>query len=107
MKKGDIILIPFPFTDLSGTKTRPALVLVSNELDVVLAFITTQTKWQEQWDLLLEPSITNGIKTPSLVRLGKLATLDKTMAIGRLGSLSYEDLSALDRNLVGLLQIHN
>ena len=35
MKKGDIILLPFPFTDLSGNKLRPALVLADEEGDVI------------------------------------------------------------------------
>jgi mRNA interferase MazF len=49
MRKGDIVLVPFPFTDLSGSKIRPALVLVGQELDVTVAFITSKTNLKEQF----------------------------------------------------------
>jgi mRNA interferase MazF len=42
MVKGDIVLITFPFTDLSGSKLRPTIVLTDSELDVTVCFITTQ-----------------------------------------------------------------
>jgi mRNA interferase MazF len=69
MRKGDIVLLSFPFTDLKGSKTRPALVLVVSDLDVIVAFITTQFKWQSPYDILLEPNDFNGLKKNSLVRI--------------------------------------
>jgi mRNA interferase MazF len=59
MKKGDIILVPFPFTDFSGSKNRPALILAESELDVTVAFISTQIQWKEETDILLQPDSEN------------------------------------------------
>jgi mRNA interferase MazF len=97
--KGDIILITFPFTDLSGSKLRPSVVLADSTQDVTVAFITGQLKWQEQTDLLLTPALNNGLKKPSLIRISKLATLDKTLIKGRMGSLTIMDIKNLDEKL--------
>ena len=99
MKKGEIVLIPFPFTDLSGTKNRPAMVLAENEDDVTVAFITTQTKWQEVYDSKIAPSILNGLKKESLIRINKLSTIDKNLVIGRLGQLTADEIKAVNQNL--------
>ncbi len=105
MKKGDIILLPFPFIDLSGNKTRPALVLISSILDVTVAFITTQIAWQDSNDLLLSANSLNGLKRNSLVRLSKLATIDTELVLGKLGEISESEVKELDNNLVEILQI--
>jgi mRNA interferase MazF len=105
MRKGDILLIPFPFTDLTGQKNRPALVLVTTNTDVTVAFITSQIKWQEDHDLKLEPSAENGLKRTSLVRLSKLATIAKELAIGKLGNLTRSEMKQLNQNLIQLLQL--
>jgi mRNA interferase MazF len=105
MKKSDIVLIPFPFTDLSGIKTRPALILAVGDLDVTVSFITTQVKWQESFDVKLEPTTENGLKRTSLIRVGKLATIDKDLVIGKLGFLNKEELQQVDYNLMEIFKL--
>jgi mRNA interferase MazF len=105
MTKGDIVLIPFPFTDLTGIKTMPALVLSSGETDIILAFITTRLKWEESIDLAVKHTETNGLKRDSLVRLGKLATLDKNLALGKIGTLSQSDLQEVDKKLTVIFKL--
>jgi mRNA interferase MazF len=105
MKKGDIVLIPFPFTDLSGTKLRPALVLAVSSADVTVAFITTQTAWKEPTDVELQPDVNTGIKKASLIRPAKLATIDKTFVIGKIGSLSLNLLDQVNGSLKQILQL--
>jgi mRNA interferase MazF len=105
MAKGDIVLITFPFTDLSGGKLRPAVILVDMPLDLTVSFITTQTEWQEQTDVLLHPNATNGLRKTSLVRTSKIATLERTLAKGLLGRLTPEETVDLNTKLKELLQI--
>jgi mRNA interferase MazF len=105
MKQGDLVLVPFPFTDLSGSKVRPALVLIATSLDVTLAFVTTQLQWQESTDLLLTPDDLNGLKKASLIRISKLATIDATLVQGRLGSLDANQLQIVHQNLRLLLHL--
>jgi mRNA interferase MazF len=103
--KGDLILVPFPFTDLSSSKNRPALVLISSREDVTVAFLSTQLRWRELNDVLVEPANTNGLKKPSLVRLAKLATLDQELALGKLGAVDNQTLQAVNQGLKQLFQL--
>lgn len=105
MKKGDIVLIPFPFSDLSGSKLRPALVLISTQTDVTVCFITTQFQWKENLDIELIPSLVNGLKKMSLLRISKFSTVDKDLIPGRIGTLDNNYLRMLIRNLIKILQL--
>lgn len=105
MNKGDIVLVPFPFTDLTGIKNRPALILVETDSDITVSFITTQVKWQEEFDIRIEPATGNGLKKVSLIRLGKLTTIDKDLVIGRLGRLTDLEVSKVNENLIKLLRL--
>lgn len=101
MTKGTILLIPFPFTDLSGQKVRPAIVLYNhkNSEDCIVAFISSNPKKVGKYDLSISPSKENGLKVKSSIVVSKIATLDKKMAIGRLGNLEKTNLENIDQKL--------
>jgi mRNA interferase MazF len=107
VKKGDIVLISFPFTDLTGSKLRPAIVLAASQLDVTVAFITTQFKWREEFDVLMNPTPSNGLKMDSLIRLSKIATLDKDLVEGKFGNASEADILSINDNLIKLFKLKN
>ncbi len=88
--KGSIVLVHFPFTDLSSTKLRPALVLYEGHLDVTIAPMTTQRPNPPlPSDLLICKGTssfkTTGLKEESWLLIDKIATLEKTFIEGILG----------------------
>lgn len=105
MKKGDIILTPFPFSDLKGNKTRPAVVLCSNDFDVTICFITSELSWKTENDILLKPNSTNGLKVNSLIRVNKIATVDIDIVLGILGKLSNINIELLNSSLIQILDL--
>jgi mRNA interferase MazF len=84
---GAIVLTRFPFTDLSGDKRRPALVVsCKNErrADIVVCFIASVLR--SGADMApISASQETGLKVPSVVRFDKLATLEKAVVTGKLG----------------------
>ena len=105
MAKADIVLIPFPFTNLSDTKIRPCLVLIDGEYDVTVAFITTQTGRNDIGSVPVNPSPSNGLRKESLVRLNKVATIDKDLILGKIGLLDSKEKLAVNQKLIELFSI--
>jgi mRNA interferase MazF len=96
--KGKIIVIPFPFTDLSKYKRRPALILHETKYDVVVAYISSVVPaYSSPEDVLVlhgRPSfLRTGLITDSVIQLDKLATVEKSLIISILGEVD-EDLKA-------------
>jgi mRNA interferase MazF len=110
--RGDIVLVPFPFTDLSATKRRPAVVVWADSSgeDYVLAFISSRDISPSVADIVLLPThpefALTGLSVPSRIRTTKLVTLARPLLrrwLGRLGPLLIADL---DRALVTALGIN-
>lgn len=113
LQRGDIVLVTFPFTDLSGSKKRPAVVLQTEtpqSVDIILAFISSiLPKSPGKNEIILLPSqrdfATTGLKVPSVIRLDKLATIDRRLVVRKLGRLTPKQLNRIDDLLLQALEI--
>lgn len=108
MSKGDLVLVPFPFTDLSGQKVRPALVLHHDTKgeDCVVAFLSSlKQKKLLRFDVVVVPSRQNGLKVRSVVKVNKIATLQKKIVLGELGILGRDFLIKVDEKLKRLFRL--
>lgn len=107
MSKGKIVLVPFPFTDLSGQKVRPALVLYDSRRgeDCIVAFISSLKLKSGVFDVRVKLSLKNGLKVDSVIKLDKIATLQKKIVLGELGILESQYLSVVNKKLKQLLGV--
>lgn len=111
--RGDVVLVAFPFTDLSQTKRRPAVVLWADpgQTDFALAFITSSGAASSAvGEVSLMPtqpefSLT-GLAVPSKVRAMKLVTLNRSLITRWLGRFGPLLTAELDRALVSALSIN-
>ena len=98
----DVIVVPFPFTERTGSKHRPALVLSQKPFNenghTILAMITTKAHLPWPGDTVLEAYSRAGLRTPCIVRL-KLFTLDNRLILKKIGRLSREDRAKVSGQL--------
>ncbi len=86
-KFGEIVLIKFPFTDNLTFKKRPALIIKdTNDGDVIVCRITSRL-YNTSYDIELKNWNKNGLKLPSVVRIHKIASLEKDMIDAKLGEI--------------------
>jgi len=108
--KGKIVLVPFPFTDLSATKLRPALVLHEGERDVIVAFISSRIPPKpSDTDVIItqdHPEFPlTGLKVDSVIKLDKVATLSKNLIIGEIGEIGPKLKDEINEKLRKVFQI--
>jgi len=104
--KGDVVVLNFPFSDLSQTKRRPALVVATPQGDdVILCQITSQAR-TDAYSILLEQSdfSSGGLNQTSRVRPNRLFTADEAIVVYRAGRISNDKLSDVIDRLIVILE---
>jgi mRNA interferase MazF len=106
----DVWLVKFPFSDLSTTKTRPALVMSSdvyhlNEPDVVFAALTSNpAAATNPTDYILKDWQGAGLKVPTALQ-PLLATLSPSCTVLRIGRLKPHDAQEISKRLRVMLDL--
>ena len=114
LRRGDIVLVPFPFTDLSNQKIRPALIVSPDPVgeDILLAFISsvipaTPDATEHVLDTEDQAFAPSGLRQPAVFKMSKLVTLHRSIILRRLGHVTAPLQAVLDarlRRAVGLAQ---
>jgi mRNA interferase MazF len=104
--KGDIVVIPFPFSDLSGSKRRPAMVLADLAGDDII--LCQKITSQQSKDVYAIPIDNSDFKIGSLpvssnIRPSRIFTADKKIIIKKAGTLNAGCVSIVSQMLIKLL----
>src|SRR5258708_6074806 len=86
---GTIVLVPFPFTDLSSSKVKPALVVSKKHsgYDLILCFITSKHAPRQSCSMPIPANAKTGLKVLSAVCFDKIVTLERRLILGELGKI--------------------
>lgn len=104
--KGDVVVIPFPFSDLKGVKKRPALVIASPKgFDLILCQITSQIN-KDVYSISLD-SIdfdTGSLPKLSYIRPNKLFTADSRIICKKTGTLKHQKTMEVIDTLIKIIK---
>lgn len=105
--KGEIVVLPFPFSDLSSSKRRPALVLADlHGDDVILCQITSKnTRDNNAISLLNSDLISGSLSVDSNIRPNRLFTADKQIIAYTLGQISLTKYREVTKAISELIEL--
>ena len=100
--KGEVVVLPFPYTDLSTTKKRPALVVATLKGEnIILAQITTKQRDDEDALILKKSDFVSGVlKVDSIIMSSILFTAESSTVAYKVGSIKKEKIKEVEKKLV-------
>jgi len=103
--KGDVVVLPFPFSDLSASKRRPALVLADlTGNDIILCQITSQQTKDAYAISLTDSDMINGsLKKSSNIRPNRIFTADKNIILYKIGSIASAKFQEVRNKIIEIL----
>ncbi len=103
LKFGDIVLLKFPFTDGLSSKKRPAFVIRNTkDGDIIVCRITSKL-YQSTFDINLKFWEQYGLKLPSVLRIHKIASLERNLVVLKIGQLEKTTQNLVKRIFKNLI----
>jgi mRNA interferase MazF len=107
MKTGEIILIPFPFAELTNKKVRPAIVICETKdfyKDIVVCAISSVIPGDlSENEMLLKKDAANNLRADSVAKIDRIVTAKRSDVIAKLGKLNKTDLESFREKFVNLI----
>ena len=91
-ERGDLLLVPFPFSDLSATKRRPVLALTALDEygDFIALPVTSRPQAERGVPLTSADLLSGALPVPSWIRTDRIVTLNASLVIKSVGRVSEE-----------------
>ncbi|MGQ0804278.1 MAG: type II toxin-antitoxin system PemK/MazF family toxin [Actinomycetota bacterium] len=112
MERGELFLAPFTYADLEGVKRRPVCVISSGQFnrgpDVIVAMVTSSRARLQRpglGDVVLKDWRSEGLLTASVLRTGRLQTMESRLLSAPLGVLSERDAAVVGDALRRVLEL--
>ena len=104
--KGDVVVVPFPFSDLTQAKRRPALVISKLEGDdLILCQITSQAI-EDEYAISIDDIDfeTGGLKQTSNIRPNRIFTADSNIVLYKIGKIKIEKLTEIIEKVIDIIR---
>ncbi|MDO8520966.1 MAG: type II toxin-antitoxin system PemK/MazF family toxin [bacterium] len=107
----DVVLLPFPFSDYTSYKQRPALIVSSSAWnssrdDIIVVVISSKTaRGKYEYALSEREQRSGGLRVPSVVRLGNIYTVDKRLVRERIGSFEKSTMQFIQSGIHKIISL--
>ena len=103
--KGDIVVLPFPFSDLSSAKKRPAIIIATLETEDIILCPITSTKRNDRYDVDINTNHfkEGNLKNASSIRPNRLFTADKKIILYKAGAIKMSKLKEVENKIVEII----
>jgi mRNA interferase MazF len=107
LQTGSVLLVPFPFAELTHRKVRPCVLICQTKdkySDLVIAAISSVVPdTLTENEILLHPTVTNGLRKTSVIKVDRIVTMKRDDLIAHIGDLNNSNLRIFKKKFKGLV----